>query len=89
MSIQYSPLWNRIFGNVNNSIEMCEHLMKPLEQIWKVGKIFVGHTPQISQGIVSLCDNRIHLTDFGLSNAFDKYDNEYIYVILLIIVFIV
>ncbi len=77
-SIQYSPLWNRIFGNANGSIELCEKLMKPLEQIWKVGKIFVGHTPQISQGIVSLCDNRINLTDFGLSRGFDKYDPVYV-----------
>ena len=72
-----SPLWNRIFGNININQKDCNKLMKPLEKIYKVGKIYVGHTPQLNQGINSSCNGRVILADYGVSKAFDDYDIKY------------
>lgn len=72
-SSSLSPLWNRVFGNINNNLSECQRVMKPLNDIYKVGKIYVGHTPQLNEGINSYCDNSVWLTDVGASKAFDKY----------------
>jgi hypothetical protein len=73
MSSKYSPLWTRIFGSkgVDNK---CDELMNPLMDIYKVGKIYVGHTPQLQTGIISKCNDRIWLTDAGMPSAFNKFD---------------
>ena len=83
---EYSPLWNRMFGNIglekyNDNIDVdtdtiCNSLINPLEKIYNVGKIYVGHTPLMDKGISSLCDNKIWLTDYGLSSAFNKFDGN-------------
>lgn len=73
-----SPLWTRTFGNTNMSIEECNSKMNTLKQVYKVGRIFVGHTPQMEKGINSICKNRIWRTDVGASNAFDGLDKKYI-----------
>ena len=79
---QNSPLWTRAFGNlgIKNNItdNECDTLLKPLEQTYKVGKIFVGHTPLLTKGITGLCNNKIWLTDYGASNAFNLFDNTYL-----------
>ena len=83
-----SPLWNRVFGNIGkqpyekSSIDLddektksnCDKLLKPLEEIYKVTNIIVGHTPLLNNGIGNACGGRIWLTDYGVSKAFDKYD---------------
>ena len=69
-----SPLWTRTFGNINMSNETCEKLMRPLQDVYKVGRIYVGHTPQMEEGINNVCDGRIWRTDIGVSNAFDTVD---------------
>jgi len=71
-----SPLWTRTFGNINMSNNICEKLMKPLKDVYKVGRIYVGHTPQLEGGINSTCDGRIWRTDIGASNAFDRVDSH-------------
>ena len=81
-----SPLWTRKFGNIgvekhtknNNQIEKneCDNLLNPLKEIYQVDKIFVGHTPILDKGISSVCDNKIWLTDYGMSKAFDKFDKN-------------
>ncbi len=87
-STDYSPLWNRVFGNMGvqkyqkaskyldlaETKNKCESLLNPLKEIYKVDKIFVGHTPLLENGIGSVCDGKIWLTDYGLSKAFDKFD---------------
>jgi len=78
-SSDYSPLWNRIFGSVQQSEQSCDILMKPLEQIYKVGKIFIGHTPQLNTGISNTCNGKIWLADYGASKAFNAFDNNFIY----------
>ena len=84
-SEHYSPLWNRKFGNINvpswdinghleNINTKCKSLLDPLEEIYKVKKIYVGHTPSIKKGISSFCNEKLWLTDYGLSSAFNKFD---------------
>ena len=34
----------------------------------------VGHTPQMTKGINSLCNKKLWLTDIGVSKGFDKFD---------------
>jgi hypothetical protein len=68
-----SPLWTRIFGfKVNN----CDELLQPLLDVYNVNKIYVGHTPQLNSGIASQCNNRIWMTDVGMSKAFNKISNS-------------
>lgn len=86
-----SPLWTREYGNMGlkqlnnmalsnklNSDEMekqCKGLLKPLKKYYKVGRIYVGHTPMMNHGIGSVCDGKIWFTDIGMSQAFDKFDS--------------
>ena len=67
-----SPLWVRIFGKMDQQI--CDNYMGVLDSTYQVGKIFVGHTPQIDKGINSVCNDRVWLADVGVSNAFDIFD---------------
>ena len=76
-----SPLWNRVYGNmgINKNTDessdiKCNTLLKPLQDLYKVGRIYVGHTPMMKNGINSVCNGRVWLTDVGLSKAFDKFD---------------
>ncbi len=45
--------------------------MTPLKEIYNVNNIFVGHTPQIKNGISSQCNGRVWRTDIGMSRAFN------------------
>ena len=47
-----SPLWTRTFGNINMSNETCERLMRPLEEVYKIDRIYVGHTPQLEKELI-------------------------------------
>lgn len=87
-SSNYSPLWNRVFGNIGKQKydkysqkdledkSLCDKLLVPLKEIYKVDKIFVGHTPLLDNGIGSVCNGKVWLTDYGLSKAFDKFDKN-------------
>lgn len=81
-----SPLWNRVFGNMglnkldkSKETKLCSELLNPLFTNYKVDKIYIGHTPLMNDGISSRCDNRVWLTDFGASKAFDAFDKTSIY----------
>jgi hypothetical protein len=63
-----SPMWTRKFGL--GQISNCDELSTFLKTI-KVGKMFVGHTPQFKEGINNRCDKTIWRTDVGMSRAFD------------------
>ena len=54
---------------VNN----CDFLMNPLKEVYNVNNIYVGHTPQLRTGIGSQCNDKIWMTDIGMSHAFNKY----------------
>ena len=77
-SADYSPLWNRVFGNKFQPDEKCENILTPLKEVYKVDKIYVGHTPQLDGGISNTCQGKIWLTDYGSSNAFNKFDNHFV-----------
>ena len=47
---QDSPLWTREFGGKKYNKKMMKAMDK-LEKVYKVGKMFVGHTPQMNEGI--------------------------------------
>lgn len=78
LSVARSPLWNRVFGDINKSSKKCRELMEPLEQVYRVGKVFVGHTPMMTKGITSTCDDQIYLVDVGMGKGFDKFDTSYL-----------
>jgi hypothetical protein len=65
-----SPLWTRMFGL---KIDNCIELLQPLKDIYNVNNIYVGHTPQVNTGIASQCNNRVWMTDVGMSHSFDMY----------------
>jgi hypothetical protein len=74
-----SPLWNREIGKIsrmekNSQTDLCSNIVNSMKDIYKVGKIFVGHEPLIEKGISSICNGDIWLTDYGASKAFDKFD---------------
>lgn len=64
-----SPLWTRMFGM---KVDNCNGIMQPLKTIYKVDKIYVGHTPQLNTGITNQCKEKIWMTDVGMSHGFDK-----------------
>lgn len=84
-----SPLWNRVFGNLglkvhsakgcsnkelNEIKKQCTGLLQPLKDLYQVDKLYIGHTPLLDNGIGSVCDGKVWLTDYGSSRAFDVFD---------------
>ena len=74
-SSDYSPLWNRVFGNKMKSQQQCDMLMNPLKEIYNVDRIFIGHTPQVETGISNTCNKRIWLADYGASKHLTNLTN--------------
>jgi hypothetical protein len=70
-----SPLWTRAYNPHSLSETKCDELLNPVFDLYKVGKIYVGHTP-VMEGIKSICNKRIWMNDYGMSSAFDKYDKK-------------
>ena len=86
---QYSPLWNRIYGYMgyfyeNNGLpqkyksedeikKVCAENLDILKDVYQVDKIYVGHTPMLNNGITSVCNGKVWLTDYGSSSAFNKF----------------
>ena len=60
------------------SQQQCDTLMNPLKEIYKVDRIFIGHTPQVETGISNTCQGRIWLADYGASKAFDQFDTFFL-----------
>jgi len=89
---KYSPLWNRIYGhmgyfyenngfsdkykNENEIKKICAHNLGIVKKVYQVDKIYVGHTPMLKNGIQSVCEGKVWLTDYGSSNAFDIFRNS-------------
>ena len=78
-----SMFWQRILGNIppnmNNNDPDCEKYVKPILDIFKVGSIVIGHTPQFVKnktGINSTCGDKLWRIDTGASNAFSKFSNN-------------
>jgi hypothetical protein len=82
-----SPLWTRDIGNLglkvienklNDYNSECDNIIQPLKTNYNVKNIYVGHTPLLKEGISSICNNKIWLTDYGSSKAFDKFKTNHI-----------
>lgn len=86
-----SPLWNRIYGKeFSNGDENCSKFLdeknqlkignikgyKGYNNIYPVGRILVGHTPQMNQKMQFRCNDKIGLLDYAPSFAFDKFKNS-------------
>jgi len=68
-----SPLWTREYGYIENN---CNNYLMELNNIYQVGNIIVGHTPKMELGISSRCNNKVWLTDYGASHAFDDFVHD-------------
>lgn len=77
-----SPFWTRLFGEINPNATMddskCNDVVKKILQIYKLGSIIVGHTPQNT--INGTCDDngtkRVYRIDGMFSKAFDSFGKK-------------
>lgn len=76
-----SPFWTRIYGMIKENTDInsaeCENSVGKILNIFKVGHLVVGHTPQISNGINGTCctksiDSKLYRIDSGGSRAFNN-----------------
>lgn len=87
-SYEISPLWNRQYGWISRSdneaknAEACNLLFEPIKEIYKVNKMFIGHTPQVNN-IASSCNNGLWFTDVAMSKAFSSYGDKDAQVLLI------
>lgn len=93
-----SPFWTRIFGNIpiNSKLDSndCSTFGKTI-QAFNIGRMVVGHTPQISTnghtaGINGTCytydgDNKLYRVDGGFSRAFKIFGGHNMIQVLEII----
>ena len=59
-----SPFWTRVLGNIppGSNGETCMSVLDKVLDVFKVGSIIIGHTPQFYQnklGINSACDDKL------------------------------
>lgn len=80
-----SIFWNRILGvlpnNISDKDKCCHENISKVLNIFKIGKIIIGHTPQSlinDSGISSTCSNKVWRVDTGSSKAFNIFDKKYI-----------
>lgn len=76
-----SMFWTRILGKIPPGTSLkdpaCMDNIKNVLNLFKVGSIVVGHTPQsflYSNDINSTCSNRVWRVDNGSSAAFNAFD---------------
>lgn len=86
--LKISPFWTRIYGSIplNTDLESddCDSHVKKAMAVYKVGKLVVGHTPQLftnKDGINGTCyskdgDNKLYRIDGGFSKAFQIFNNN-------------
>lgn len=79
-----SMFWTRILGKIPPGVSLkhpdCMNNIKKVLNLFKVGSIIVGHTPQsfmYSNDINSTCDHRVWRVDNGSSAAFNAFDPEH------------
>lgn len=83
-----SPFWTRIYGsipiNTDLNVDQCSEYVKKALEIYKVGQLVVGHTPQIfinKDGINGTCHDEngkqtLYRVDGGFSKAFSIFEQE-------------
>ena len=92
-----SPFWTRIYGQIkpNTSIDsrQCNTFVKDTLKVFKIGKIVIGHTPQLLMngvGINGTClekgsDGHLWRVDGGFSKAFNVFGSQNIIQVLEIL----
>ena len=68
-----SPLWTRDYNNSNP--DNCNSI-NTITDTYKVGRIIVGHTPQLNHGIRPSCNDKIWFTDVAMSHSFNIFDEN-------------
>ena len=95
----YSPFWTRIYGSIPNNVELesdeCFNSVKKALEVYNIGHIVVGHTPQLftnKDGINGTCyeknntnDKKLYRVDGGFSKAFNVFDRQELVQVLEII----
>lgn len=82
-----SPFWTRFYGMIPQNLDInsgdCLAIVKKTLQVYKIGHIVVGHTPQMfsnNNGINGTCyelkDNKLYRIDGGFSKAFDIFGKQ-------------
>ena len=82
-SSKTSMFWTRILGSIPPGMPMtdpkCIGNIGNVLKMFKVGKIYVGHTPQsfrYGKNLNSTCDDTVWRVDNGSSSAFHRFDPE-------------
>jgi hypothetical protein len=82
-SSRTSMFWTRILGNIPPDVDLnnpvcIDHIGKVL-QMFQVGSILIGHTPQsftYSDDINQTCSGKVWRVDNGSSSAFHRFDHD-------------
>lgn len=84
-SSKYSMFWTRILGSIASdtplSNPVCKDNISKVLNLFKVGGIIIGHTPQsfqFSKDLNATCDGIVWRVDNGSSQAFNLFDKKYI-----------
>ena len=95
-NMELSPFWTRIYGSIPKDTQMntpiCSDHIKPVLQVFKIGTVIVGHTPQMksdSYGINGTCyekdKNTLYRVDGGFSRGFRVFNSNTIIQVLEIL----
>lgn len=92
-----SPFWTRVYGTIPTNSDLnstqCFDYVKKIIEVFKIGQIVVGHTPQLytnNAGINGTCyekdgTNRLYRVDGGFAKAFKIFGKGDIIQVLEII----
>ena len=90
-NLRISPFWTRIYGSIpiNTGLESadCDLYVKRALEVYSIGKLVIGHTPQLftnNDGINGTCyvknnsglDNKLYRIDGGFSRAFNIFNKN-------------
>lgn len=82
-SSRISMFWTRILGNIPPNVTLdnpaCVNHIGKVLQLFKIGSIIVGHTPQsftYSDDINQTCSGKVWRVDNGSSSAFHRFDKD-------------
>ena len=71
---EISPLWNREIGRLEDNKESCNRIFNAILHAYGAKRMVVGHTPQIVEGINSICNRKLIFVDYAASAAFNRAD---------------
>lgn len=81
-SMEISPFWTRILGKIPANLSKdhpdCEKHLAPVFQALDIGRMVIGHTPQIQGKDMAntTCSNKLARIDIASSQAFEGLDGR-------------